>query len=126
LALLRSGKVTKFARALMDTAAFVAGSRELNLGDELTIDRPQSPELGLIRADERPALSIAYRADARSVKVGRPGGGYYRIRMYPAEWAAANPMLQAWWATLTALYGVSASILGFRESRAKAKIDETE
>ncbi|HKP75844.1 MAG TPA: hypothetical protein VJT67_09905 [Longimicrobiaceae bacterium] len=111
LALLRSGKVTKFVESakFLESAfgksAFVAGSSDLDVGDQVTIEAPESPELGLIRADERPALTVAYRADARSVDVGRPGGGHYRIGMSIAEWVLADPMLQGWWATLGLLFG---------------------
>jgi hypothetical protein len=105
LALLRSGKVTKFAESAFGKSAFAAGSSDLDVGDQVTIEAPTSPELGLIRADERPALTVAYRADARSVDVERPGGGHYRIGMSIAEWALADPVLQHWWATLGLLFG---------------------
>jgi len=105
LALLRSGKVTKFEESFFGKSVFTAGSSELDVGDQVTIEAPTSPELGLIRADERPALTVAYRANSRSVDVGRPGGGHYRIRMSIAERAQADPVLQHWWATLGLLIG---------------------
>jgi hypothetical protein len=105
LALLRSGKVTKFVESVFGKSVFAAGSSDLDVGDQVTIETPKSPELGLIRADERPALTVAYRANARSVDVGRPGGGHYRIGMSIAERALADPVLQGWWATLGLLVG---------------------
>jgi hypothetical protein len=109
LALLRSGKVTKFVGSVFGKSVFAAGSSDLDVGDQVTIEAPTSPELGLIRADERPALTVAYRADARSVDVGRPGGGHYRIGMSIAERAVADPTLQYWWATLGWLLGTLAT-----------------
>jgi hypothetical protein len=106
LAILRSGKVTKLAKTLVGSTVFTAGSRDLDPGDEVSIVAPVSPESGLIRADERPALTVAYRAIARSVTVGRPGGGEYRVGMSMAERAVADPFLQAWWGTLALLVSV--------------------
>ncbi len=124
LGLLRSGKVTKFASALVGKTVVVAGSRDLDLGDEVTIDRPLSPELGLVRADERPALSVAYRADAQFVQVQRPGGGHYRIHLHPAERAVVDLMLQAWWTVLVFLFGVVTWLLGFAGATTRKKADE--
>jgi hypothetical protein len=108
LALLRSGKVTKLVQSCFGKSAFAAGSSDLDVGDQVMIEAPKSPELGLIRADERPALTVAYRAIARSVDVGRPGGGHYKIRISIAERALADPVLQGWWATLGLLFGALA------------------
>ncbi|MBB4635894.1 hypothetical protein [Longimicrobium terrae] len=124
LALLRSGKVTKFVRSLWGNGVVMAGSRELGIGDEVTIDRPLSPELGLVRVDERPAMSVAYRADARSVRVGRPGGSDYRIRMYAVERVLADPMLQALWTTLLFLFGCFTSLIGYSKGTQQSKADE--
>jgi hypothetical protein len=106
LALLRSGKVTKFMNSIIWSSAFTAGSVELDAGDQVTIEAPTSSELGLIRIDERPALTVAYRAEAPSVKVARPGGGQYWVRMSSAERALADPVLQHLWAALVFFSGV--------------------
>ncbi|MBB4638148.1 hypothetical protein [Longimicrobium terrae] len=100
IAILRSGKITKLAKAIVGSTVFTAGSRDLDPGDEVSITAPDSSQSGLIRADERPALTVVYRAVARSVRVGRPGGGEYPVGMSMAERAAADPFLQRWWATL--------------------------
>lgn len=122
LALLRSGKVTKFVESVFGNSAFAAGSSDLNVGDQVMIEASRSPELGLIRADERPALTVAYRAIARSVDVGRPGGGHYKIRMSIAERALADPVLQGWWATLGLLLGAHAVLrLTDRKSNTSGK-----
>jgi hypothetical protein len=69
--------------------------------------RSQSAAIQYSRTDrERPAPTVVYRANARSVDVGRLGGGHYRIRMSIAERALADPVLQGWWATLGLLFGV--------------------
>jgi hypothetical protein len=93
----RGGRVTSFGKSIFGWTVFSAGTVELTPGDQVSIEAQRSPAFGLIAADERPALSVGYRAIATSVKVRRPGGSDYRIGTSIYDRLAADPVLQVTW-----------------------------
>jgi hypothetical protein len=95
---LRSGKVTTFGNSIFGWGSvFPAGNVDLAPGDEVAIVAQQSPAYGMIAADERPALSVGYRAIANRVEVRRPGGTQHTIGTTLYARLRADEVLQAWW-----------------------------
>ena len=78
-AVLRAGTVSMLGRSIFSFLyggdVFEAGRVELNVGDQFFVDEPQSSAHGFVLADERPALTAAYRIVGRKGRVVRPGPG---------------------------------------------------
>jgi len=100
---LRKGRVTSFGRSIFGLTVFPAGSVELAPGDQVVIQAQQTSAYGMIAADESPALTVGYRAIARSVQVRRPGGSHYEIGTTLYARLRADPILQSWWLALAFL-----------------------
>ncbi|MEZ5320102.1 MAG: hypothetical protein R2752_22060 [Vicinamibacterales bacterium] len=80
-AVLREGTVSLLDRTAFGNNIFEARRVELSAGDQFQVAEPDpdAPTLGFILADERPALTAAYRVVGRRGTVVRPGGGSYTI-----------------------------------------------
>lgn len=115
---LRSGKVTTFGSSIFGWGSvFPAGNVELAPGDEVTIVAPRSPAYGMIAADERPGLSVGYRAIADHVQVRRPGGTRYTIGTTLYARLRADEVLQAWWIAFGVVITLAARIPGWRRKQ---------
>jgi hypothetical protein len=100
---LRNGRVTSFGRSIFGWAVFPAGTVDLGPGDQVVIQAQRSSAYGMIAADEGPALTVGYRAIAKSVEVRRPGGSHYRIGTTLFSRLRADPVLQSCWLALAFL-----------------------
>lgn len=92
--LLRGGSVAMLGVSVLRSKSFSSGTAELRPGDAFTIAFPLSDSRGFIAADERPAMSVAYRADARSASVIRPGGNAPRLGNSLYTYLRADTALQ--------------------------------
>jgi hypothetical protein len=75
-AILRAGQVTMLGRSVFRENIFEAGAFALAAGDQFKVE---GPTLGFVVADERPALTAAYRVVSDVGTVIRPGGGEYPV-----------------------------------------------
>ena len=81
VALLREGRVTMLGRNVLGGGVFDGGSVALDIGDrfEVTDVDEKSETRGFVVADERPAMTVAYRVIGSNAVVYRPGGGHYAV-----------------------------------------------
>ena len=79
-ALLRSGRVTLRESTVLGTP-YDAETKELDAGDFFSVGQvnPEIHPRGFVVADERPAMTAAFRIVGREGIVERPGGGESRI-----------------------------------------------
>ncbi len=94
-ALLRSGTVRLMGRSIFGDRAFVAGTSELGPGDQFLVEGIRGTAVGLVVADERPALRMAYRVIGDRGIVERPAAGAYTLSVSLFDRALNEPLFQA-------------------------------
>lgn len=101
LPVLRSGEVTLLTESWPSRGIYRAATHSLALGDQVAVRSPRSSVVGLLVANEDPAMGVSYRVVARSVSVKRPVDGEYRLATTVLQRVGADPALQAaWWAVV--------------------------
>jgi hypothetical protein len=82
-AVLRDGAVSVLVPSVFSGAYFEAHRITLGAGDGFRVSGTSiaSGTEGFVLADERPALTAAYRVSGRRATVVRPGGGSYDVRV---------------------------------------------
>lgn len=82
-AILRDGIVSVLVPSVFSGAYFEAQRISLGAGDGFRVSGTStaSGTEGFVLADERPALTAAYRVSGRRATVLRPGGGSYDVRV---------------------------------------------
>lgn len=82
-ALLRGGQVKMIGSSRWSKNLFEAGTRELNLGDQLVFDDPETEAFGFAMVNENAGMNAAYRVDSKEASVIKPGpqnqGSGYKI-----------------------------------------------
>jgi hypothetical protein len=80
-AVLREGTVSLLDRSVFGNNIFESGRIVLSVGDLFLVSDPdpRAATLGFVLADERPALTAAYRIVGTRGSVVRPGGGTYDV-----------------------------------------------
>jgi hypothetical protein len=105
-ALLRSGSVSVLGRSLLGQTRFSAGSTPLEPGDWFFVDRPFGPAAGFIRVDERPALTIVFRALGSAGTVRRFGSTGFTVSASMRDRLLNDTLLQGIWLTTVVLIGL--------------------
>jgi hypothetical protein len=108
LPLLRSGTIALLGETMIGDEVFTAGKLELSPGDQFVVGNPETPAIGFVVANERPALQATYRVLARAARVVRPGAGDehgYRVATRIRTRLMNDPVVIAFWLTFIAVVG---------------------
>jgi hypothetical protein len=108
-AMLRNGRVSMLGRSVFREDIFEAGAITLEAGDQFDV---AGQTLGFVVADERPAMTAAYRAIARTGTVVRPGGGTYTVSASLLGRLFSDDLFRALSALLALAAGI-ATVVGF-------------
>lgn len=106
-AILRSGSVTMLDRAILGSTRFDVRTVSLDAGDSFIVQSPQGPAVGVIRADERPAMSAAYRVLGKRAQVSRFASQGYTMSTSLRDRILKDHVLQGIWLTTLALIGLA-------------------
>lgn len=107
--MLLSGKVSMLARTLGGEGFFETGSAMLGLGDQAAMEVSVSKldplhGLGLLRLDDRPAMSVTYRAVGQRVRIWRFGNSSgVPVATSLLRRLGQDPQLQRFWGAFLAL-----------------------
>lgn len=111
-AVLRSGRVQLLAVPHFGSTAFAAGEVRLEAGDEFRVLDARGQAHGMVTADERPALTVAYRTEGREAAVIRPSGGEYPVSISFLDRTLRDPLFRALSLLMGGLVGL-ATVLTF-------------
>jgi hypothetical protein len=106
LPVLRSGEVILLTKSFLSRSVYPAATHPLALGDQVTVRSPKSAVVGVLVANEDPALAVSYRVIAGSVSIQRPVYGEYRLTTTVAQRIGGDAALQAAWWTVAFLWAV--------------------
>jgi len=106
---LRNGRVSMLGRSIFREDIFEAGAITLEAGDQFDV---AGQTLGFVVADERPALTAAYRVIARTGTVIRPGGGTYTVSASLLGRLFSDDLFRALSALLALAAGIT-TVVGF-------------
>lgn len=106
-ALLRSGSVTMLDRAILGSTRFDVRTASLDPGDSFMVGAARAPAVGVIRADERSALTTAYRVLAKEARVTRFASQGYTMSTSLRDRILKDHVLQGIWLTTLALIGLA-------------------
>lgn len=106
LPVLRSGDVVLLTESFVSNSVYPAATHSLTLGDQVMVRAPKSQALGVLVANENPAMAVSYRVIAGSVSIQRPVYGEYRLTSTLAQRIAGDAALQAVWWGMAFLWAV--------------------
>lgn len=83
-ALLKSGEINMIGKTKYLSSTFQAGTKILQEGDQIVIDKPFGKGFGFVNFDDKPGMNLTYRVLSDKARIVKPGpvdeisaGGYY-------------------------------------------------
>ena len=67
--ILREGIISIYHEGLFSSGVYKAGSFELKMGDELTINEPENSASGLVGINEKPNINLVYRIVGKGAEI---------------------------------------------------------